>query len=197
MVDVRQLLSMSVVDIIGLAIVYIIFCLIEFMFIFAPSALIQILIQDFNSACLNSSGDNFQDILDWYQELNNSFQPYCLVYYSYSQFMFIFNIYKSFSFFADDELSLVVSIINLFGKTATFCSIVLNLMTQTEAIDSAYISVKSVTRKIRDNLLKTHEKAQRQNFKYLLEDFKCLEPLNAFGYFEISKNTLTSMLSVR
>ena len=178
LVDIRQLLSMPVPNIIGFVLFYIIFCFIEFMFIFAPSILIQILIQDFNSTCLNSSGDHFQEILDWYQELNNSFQPYCLVYYSYSQFMFIFNIYKSFSFFADNELSLVASIINFLGKTATFLSMVLNLMAQTEAIASAYSSIRSMTRKIRDSLLQTHEKAPRRNLKYLLEDFKCLEPIN-------------------
>ena len=64
-------------------------------------------------------------------------------------------------------------------------------------LDSAYESLQVVKMKIQENLMITFEKSERQELKFLLETVKALRPMNACGYFEISKSTLTSMLSVR
>ena len=76
-------------------------------------------------------------------------------------------------------------------------SMTLNIMDLTIAFDSAFESLQAVRMKIQEKLMTTYEKGERYQLKFLLENVKSLSPMNAFGYFEISKSTLTSMLSVR
>ena len=74
---------------------------------------------------------------------------------------------------------------------------ILNVMALTAALDTAYESVQVVKMKIQENIMLTYDKSERQQLKFLLENVRSLRPMNACGYFEISKSTLTSMLSVR
>ena len=84
------------------------------------------------------------------------------------------------------ELKLLLSVL---GKIAMNISMVLNIMTLTTALDSTYQSVQSVKMKIQENLMLTYEKSERQQMKFLLENVKSLSPMNACGYFEISKES--------
>ena len=52
-------------------------------------------------------------------------------------------------------------------------------------------------RKAQDQLLVTRNKEDRRFVKYIIQRINCLRPMNACGYFEIDKATLTSMLSIR
>ena len=76
-------------------------------------------------------------------------------------------------------VEIIDTIIIFLGKTASTLSLILNIITLTEAIESAYKSVKSVKRNIKENLMMTSEKLDRHKLKFLLEDFQSLEPMNA------------------
>ena len=195
-VDMEDLASLPSLNIVGFLSLFTIMSVIESLYVFSLPILIQILTKDFNFSCLKASAkDNYKDVIDWYQELNKSLQLYCLCFYSYNQFTFIFNIYKNFSSF---KMVLEISnICRLLGKILMIVSMVLNVTDLTIALDSAYESLQVVKMKIQENLMITFEKSERQELKFLLETVKALRPMNACGYFEISKSTLTSMLSVR
>ena len=188
MIDIDQLLILSPLKLVGFGVMYLSICFMEFFTIFALPLMIEILTKDFNQKCQNvSNKEDFKDVVEWYHELNNSLQFYCLCFYSYNQFMFIFNIYKSFSsLMIVMELKLLLSVL---GKIAMNISMVLNIMTLTTALDSTYQSVQSVKMKIQENLMLTYEKSERQQMKFLLENVKSLSPMNACGYFEISKES--------
>ena len=69
-------------------------------------------------------------------------------------------------------------------------------MALTASLDSAFGSLQHVTGKIQEMLMKSQGETEKQLI-YLVGNIKSLRPINACGYFEISKSTLTSMFSVR
>ena len=69
-------------------------------------------------------------------------------------------------------------------------------MALTASLDSAFGSLQHVTGKIQEMLMKSQGETEKQMI-YLVGNIKSLRPINACGYFEISKSTLTSMFSVR
>ena len=74
---------------------------------------------------------------------------------------------------------------------------ILNLVALTFTVESAHDSIQNLLRKSEERLLRTREKSERQKLKYELRKLSKLELMNGGGFFEISKSTLTSMLSIR
>ena len=69
-------------------------------------------------------------------------------------------------------------------------------MALTASLDSAFSSLQHVTGIIQEMLMKSHGQTEKQ-LNYLVESIKSLRPIDACGYFEITKSTITSMVSVR
>ena len=67
----------------------------------------------------------------------------------------------------------------------------------TLAVESAFDSVQNLIERSEERLLRTREKSERQKLKYEIRKLSKLERMTGGGFFEISKSTLTSMLSVR
>ena len=70
-------------------------------------------------------------------------------------------------------------------------------MALTFTIESAFHSVQNLLRRTEERLVRTREKSERQKLKYEIKKLSKLEPMTGGGFFQISKSTLTSMLSVR
>ena len=66
-----------------------------------------------------------------------------------------------------------------------------------ESLDSAFETLEITRRKIQENLIVSYDAREKQELEILLENVKSLRPMNACGYFEITKSTLASMLEVR
>ena len=129
-VDMEDLASLPSLNIVGFLSLFTIMSVIESLYVFSLPILIQILTKDFNFSCLKASAkDNYKDVIDWYQELNKSLQLYCLCFYSYNQFTFIFNIYKNVSSFKIGS-----NIFRLLGKILMIVSMVLNVTDLTIAL---------------------------------------------------------------
>ena len=109
--------------------------------------------------------------------------------------MFIFDIYKHFSVFSTSEIS-VITIFSILGKLLLIVSVAWNIIALTSSLDSAFDSLQVVKGKIQKMMITSYDQTEKE-LNYLLERVKSLKPISACGYFEISKSTLTSMLSVR
>ena len=70
-------------------------------------------------------------------------------------------------------------------------------MALTLTVESAYEAVGNLLERTEERLLRTREKSERQKLKYEMRRLSKLEPMTGGGFFQISKSTLTSMLSVR
>ena len=72
-----------------------------------------------------------------------------------------------------------------------------NLNVLTRHIDQAFQSLQILKRRILEEYYQSSDENGRQEYFYLLERVKMLKPLTGDGYFEITKTTITSMVSVR
>ena len=70
-------------------------------------------------------------------------------------------------------------------------------MALTLTIESAYDSIGNLLERTEERLLRTRDKSERQKQKYEIRKLSKLEPMTGGGFFQITKSTLTSMLSVR
>ena len=73
----------------------------------------------------------------------------------------------------------------------------LNLLAVTSSVEAGYDIVEIIRTDARKRLDQTEDKTERRQLKTLIMSVSSLRPLSANGYFEISRETLTSMTSVR
>ena len=65
------------------------------------------------------------------------------------------------------------------------------------SVEGLYDHTQQLQNKVRITLGGSQHKVERQKLKLQLLELSALKPLTAKGYFSVSKETLTSMLSVR
>ena len=72
-----------------------------------------------------------------------------------------------------------------------------NLNVLTRHIDQAFQSLQILKKRILDEFFKSSDENKRYEYFYLLKRVEMLKPMTGDGYFEITKTTITSMISVR
>ena len=75
------------------------------------------------------------------------------------------------------------------------CIHVANLTFLTRHIDKTYQSLQILKRRILEEYIQSPD--DNVKYFYLLQRVDMLKPMSGDGYFEISKTTITSMISVR
>ena len=67
----------------------------------------------------------------------------------------------------------------------------------TGEIEDSFEKLKGLKLPIQEKLLQCQGEVEKAQMNYLLQRIEDVKPMNACGYFEIGRSTLTSMLSVR
>ena len=67
----------------------------------------------------------------------------------------------------------------------------------TGEIENSFEKLKGLKTPIQERLLHCPGEVEKAQMNYLLQKIEDVKPMNACGYFDIGKSTLTSMLSVR
>ena len=73
----------------------------------------------------------------------------------------------------------------------------LNLHALTTWTESSYEALQDLKEHFHEEFLRAPSDGERQRYQYLVMTLSQVQPMTASGYFEISRGTLTSMLSVR
>ena len=73
----------------------------------------------------------------------------------------------------------------------------LNLHALTTWTESSYEALQDLKEHFHEEFLRAPSERERQRYQYLAMTLSQVQPMTASGYFEISRGTLTSMLSVR
>ena len=73
----------------------------------------------------------------------------------------------------------------------------LNLLAVTSSVEAGYETFEEICTKARKRLDVTEDKKERRQLKTLIMRSSSLKPLSANGYFDISLELITSMMSVR
>ena len=76
-------------------------------------------------------------------------------------------------------------------------SLTIHILSLVFTVEGLYDHTDQLEMRVRSALGDSSVKDKRQKFKQQLLELSSLKPLTAKGYFTISKETLTSMLSVR
>ena len=76
-------------------------------------------------------------------------------------------------------------------------SFTIHILSLVFSVEGLYDHTQQLQNKVRHTLGGSHHKEERQELKLQLFELSALKPLTAKGYFCVSKETLTSMLSVR
>ena len=72
-----------------------------------------------------------------------------------------------------------------------------NLEVLTSSAESAFEALQEMKRNFQDNFLTSSSEAQRNKYQYLIMSLAEVRRMTGAGYFDISRGTLTSMISVR
>ena len=83
------------------------------------------------------------------------------------------------------------------GLWVMFFAVIFSLNVLTGEIEDSFEKLKGLKLPIQEKLLQCQGEVEKAQMNYLLQRIEDLKPMNACGYFEIGKSTLTSMLSVR
>ena len=107
------------------------------------------------------------------------------------------DIYSSISEFFNDDNDNDSRLSAFFTNLLKVFLVSSNLNVLTRHIDQAFQSLQILKRRILEEYYQSSDENGRQEYFYLLERVKMLKPLTGDGYFEITKTTITSMVSVR
>ena len=96
-----------------------------------------------------------------------------------------------------DSQSTTPSLMGFFGIWGTIFAVVFALNILTGEIENSIEKLQGLKRPIQEKLLQCPGEVEKAQMIYLLQRIEDTKPMNACGYFEIGRSTLTSMLSVR
>ena len=88
------------------------------------------------------------------------------------------------------RFSRIKSLVLLGGFTINLIGLILT-------VENLYEHKNFLILKVTEKISKSVEKTERRNLKLILFNLSSLPEMTAGGYFDVSKKTLTSMLSVR
>ena len=74
---------------------------------------------------------------------------------------------------------------------------VVNLQVLTSLAESAFEALQEMKRDFHDKFFSSSTEGRRQQCQYLIMSLAEVRPMTGAGYFDISRGTLTSMVSVR
>ena len=170
-------------------------------FLLTPPFLIQILLEHLNMRTNYEKCTTFEDCkktLDIFATLSKSFNPFLLVYFTFNQVFAIFNVCSTASMVSGtNSLGAPGALMGFCGLWVMFFAVIFSLNVLTGEIEDSFEKLKGLKLPIQEKLLQCQGEVEKAQMNYLLQRIEDVKPMNACGYFEIGRSTLTSMLSVR
>ena len=160
-----------------------------------PNLVILIFLQRILPCNITSLVEKCRISIQNFQEMQSALPLYFLIFYSSSQFMVIFQTFLTIPTLFSMPLDYVLSF-----STSYFlqlCSLVSNLLALTSSVDETYDEIRNLRRELQLEILKSNNDERIKELEFWKYEVELLRPMNAAGYFNIDKTTLTSMLSVR
>ena len=166
-----------------------------------PPFIIQILLENLNTRCYSDkkiSFEGYKKNLEIFSLFSKSFKTFLLVYFTFNQIYLVLYSFSTLSilmlrnYFSNEGAMMAVSAIWGQVMSATFAFIIF-----TGEIENSFEKLKGLKTPIQERLLQCPGEVEKAQMNYLLQKIEDVKPMNACGYFEIGKSTLTSMLSVR
>ena len=166
-----------------------------------PIFVIQILLENFNIRCNSDinkfSFEAYRKNIDIFAFFSKSFKTFLLVFFTFTQIHVIFYSFSLLSMIMTDFLSQEVGLLGISGQLGHIISVIFVFNITTGEIENTFEKLKGLKTPVQERLLQCPGEVEKNQINYLLQRIEDVKPMNACGYFEIGKSTLTSMLSVR
>ena len=166
-----------------------------------PLFVIQILLENLNIRCNSDmkklSFEHCRKSLDSFASFSKSFKTFLFVYFTFIQIYLIFYTFSISSQIMMGYLSQKGGLLGVSGQFVHIMSIIFPFNIITGEIENSFERLKGLKSPVQERLLHCPGEVEKAQMNYLLQRIEDVKPMNACGYFEIGKSTLTSMLSVR
>jgi len=166
---------------------------------FLPVILVKIWLENFKIKCGYTSSDyfvNYRDCFNLYTNYEEVLKNFFIAFFGSSQILSIVIIFLSISSLLSEVPYSLDDLIIFAGLLSAFTGVIMSLTSLTEVVDSCFQALQGIRKEIQEKLLLCGEDKERQKLQYLLQRVEVLGPMSAGGYFEITKSSLISMLSV-
>ena len=165
-----------------------------------PLLVIEVILIEFSLKCKAVQKVDVKsslDIIKFYVTLDQSFSFFLLIFVATTQLMLIFYTFLTYSILLMRTEKLHSDLFFFIGQNLMVWFFSLNLIGIIIACDEAYKSMMHFKKIVERELWQTLDSRKVSDLSYILRLLDDTGPLSAFGYFEVRKSTLTSMLSVR
>ena len=138
-----------------------------------------------------------RQILINYKNITRAFGNFFFLFYVSNQLMNIFFVYFLYLIFSTKKEFLWSDVMLLSAYLLDIFSVTLNLVALTKTVDETYEEIQNFRDEINERLLLSTDEEERRQLEYLKNKSDNIETMSGAGYFEVNKNTLTNMLSIR
>lgn len=154
--------------------------------------------EHFSMICENDSKNLFeksQNCLQIYKTIQIGLEFIFLMIFIALQVMIVLNIYMfiSTAFFGSHDLYTNIIMSICFVTIALYCAVVLYAVTTTA--ENTHSSLMSLANPLRKMMAKSSTKDERINIQILIKEIENTPFLHGCGYFELKRETLTSIVS--
>ena len=182
---------------------------------FTPSIVVEMVLKDFSADCEKKTirfENTCRNLLSDYEKLEKALGNFFLCQFTSTQLVLVLctflrkvvielkqNILRIFFYSISEfftEADNVSKLSSFFNNLLMVCMHSSNLNVLTRHIDQAFQSLQILKRRILEEYFQSTDEKRHEYF-YLLKRVEMLRPMSGDGYFEITKTTITSMISVR
>ena len=167
-----------------------------------PPLIVSSLMQKFVSLCFEEKQDgnailHAENCLKKYITMKNGFGCYFLLFYNVTQFLTIFALFLTISHGLGSAINKDVwKLINAGSHLCFSIGLILNSFGFTFTLESAFESLLAIRKDLKVQLISEKDPVTKNIMKTIIEDLKEEGPLSGKGFFNITKGTLTSMVSI-
>ena len=165
-----------------------------------PALIVSSWMEKFIALCKNtpkgSDVDHAKRCLQLYSDVDKGFGLLFLFSFGMSQVFIIFSLFLSISQAIGSNASGWDKAVISFGYLFISFGILLNIVSLTLVLDAAHKSLKELAKDLQDNALNVSDGFERQNTANIMKDIENTGPLNGKGFFEITRGTVTGMVSI-
>ena len=136
-------------------------------------------------------------LVEKYKNLVKGLRNFLFAFFTIEQSYLVLYTFFTFSSVIKKTVLSNTDISMMTGSFLNIASITYILISLTGSVEESSDSMETLKEEAQDLLLKSQDKPQRQQLKYLIQKIENLKGMSARGYFTVDKSTLTSMVSVR
>ena len=165
-----------------------------------PNFLVSVWMERFISVCRERKNvhkvEHAKYCLGLYNEIERGFGYFFFHVFVVTQFLSIFMLFLAISRIMELDEFVLAKLLPSIGMIIITAGLIFNIVAVTITLDNVFKNMKEIKHVLQDELEKQTEVLERQRIQNVIQNIRDTGPLTGKGLFEITRGTLTSMVSV-